>query len=61
MPGDEGKDTNARPVAAVFGASGGIGRSLCEVLSERGCHPIYAGSRRGVGPDARIFGVLGLI
>lgn len=37
--------------AAVFGASGGIGRALCEGLAARGCERIYAGSRRGEGPE----------
>ncbi len=37
--------------AAVFGASGGIGRALCEGLAARGCERIYAGSRRGEGTD----------
>jgi NAD(P)-dependent dehydrogenase (short-subunit alcohol dehydrogenase family) len=37
--------------AAVFGASGGIGRALCEGLAARGCERIYAGSRKGEGPD----------
>lgn len=32
---------------AVFGASGGIGRALCEGLIARGCERIYAGSRGG--------------
>ena len=35
------------PSAAVFGASGGIGRALCESLAAQGCERIYAGSRRG--------------
>ncbi len=42
--------------AAVFGASGGIGRALCEALSERGCEVIHAGSRLGEGP-----GVAGVV
>jgi len=33
--------------AAVFGASGGIGRALCEGLAARGCARLYAGSRQG--------------
>ncbi|KPF65460.1 SDR family NAD(P)-dependent oxidoreductase [Porphyrobacter sp. AAP60] len=37
--------------AAVFGASGGIGRALCEALAEGGCETIYAGSRSGEGPE----------
>ena len=38
-------------VAAVFGASGGIGAALCEELSRRGCEQVHAGSRRGTGPS----------
>jgi len=38
--------------ACVFGASGGIGRALCEELAERGTQVIYAGSRGGTGPEA---------
>lgn len=38
-------------VAAVFGASGGIGRALCHALAARGTEVIHAGSRSGVGPD----------
>ncbi len=37
--------------AAVFGASGGIGRALCDALAARGAEVVYAGSRRGEGPD----------
>ncbi len=37
--------------AAVFGASGGIGRAMCEGLAARGCTRIHAGSRAGTGPD----------
>jgi NAD(P)-dependent dehydrogenase (short-subunit alcohol dehydrogenase family) len=37
--------------AAVFGASGGIGRALCEGLAARGTAVIHAGSRRGEGPQ----------
>lgn len=36
--------------AAVFGASGGIGRALCEGLAARGTTAIHAGSRGGAGP-----------
>ncbi len=36
--------------AAVFGASGGIGRAVCEGLAARGTQVIYAGSRKGEGP-----------
>jgi NAD(P)-dependent dehydrogenase (short-subunit alcohol dehydrogenase family) len=39
-------------VAAVFGASGGIGRALCEGLAARGTARVHAGSRRGEGPHA---------
>ncbi len=38
--------------AAVFGASGGIGAALCEALAAGGTEIIYAGSRRGEGPQA---------
>jgi NAD(P)-dependent dehydrogenase (short-subunit alcohol dehydrogenase family) len=38
-------------VAAVFGASGGIGRALCEALAAGGTEVIHAGSRSGVGPE----------
>jgi len=37
--------------AAVFGASGGIGRALCEALAAGGCERVYAGSRKGGGPE----------
>lgn len=37
-------------VAAVFGASGGIGRALCAALAARGAEVVYAGSRRGDAP-----------
>jgi len=37
--------------AAVFGASGGIGRALCEALAARGTQVIHAGSRSGAAPD----------
>jgi NAD(P)-dependent dehydrogenase (short-subunit alcohol dehydrogenase family) len=37
-------------VAAVFGASGGIGAALCEGLALRGCEVVHAGSRSGTGP-----------
>ncbi len=36
--------------AAVFGASGGIGRALCEPLAQRGVTRLYAGSRAGREP-----------
>lgn len=36
--------------AAVFGATGGIGRALCEGLANGGCERVYAGSRAGEGP-----------
>ncbi|HSJ78718.1 MAG TPA: SDR family NAD(P)-dependent oxidoreductase [Erythrobacter sp.] len=41
--------------AAVFGASGGIGRALCEALAAGGCEVIYAGSRSGKGPEGDAF------
>lgn len=41
--------------AAVFGASGGIGAALCEVLAARGTQVIYAGSRRSEGPQGAAF------
>lgn len=37
---------------AVFGASGGIGAALCEVLVTGGTSVVHAGSRRGEGPQA---------
>ncbi|MBI1401785.1 MAG: SDR family NAD(P)-dependent oxidoreductase [Porphyrobacter sp.] len=53
---DVGQQPAARPrSAAVFGASGGIGRALCEALSARGCAVIHAGSRRGEGPQGEAF------
>lgn len=36
--------------AAVFGASGGIGRALCEGLAAKGCEVVHAGSRGGEAP-----------
>lgn len=39
--------------AAVFGASGGIGRALCEALAARGVK-VHAGSRRGEGPAGAV-------
>lgn len=41
--------------AAVFGASGGIGRALCEALAARGTARIHAGSRGGEGPEGAAF------
>lgn len=38
--------------AAVFGASGGIGRALAEGLAARGAEVVYAGSRSGQGPGS---------
>lgn len=37
--------------AAVFGASGGIGRALCDALAARGATVVYAGSHRGEAPE----------
>ncbi|KPP96594.1 NAD(P)-dependent dehydrogenase, short-chain alcohol dehydrogenase family [Erythrobacter sp. HL-111] len=48
---DEGGAGHGFPrMAAVFGSSGGIGRSLCEGLAAKGCEVIHAGSRRGQEP-----------
>jgi NAD(P)-dependent dehydrogenase (short-subunit alcohol dehydrogenase family) len=41
--------------ACVFGASGGIGRALCEGLAAAGCARVYAGSRSGAGPEGAPF------
>ncbi len=41
--------------ACVFGASGGIGRALCEALAAAGCERIYTGSRRGERPEGAAF------
>lgn len=41
--------------ACVFGASGGIGRALCEALAAAGCERIYAGSRSGSVPQGTAF------
>lgn len=38
-------------VAAVFGASGGIGAALCAGLAAVGTKVVHAGSRRGEGPQ----------
>ena len=51
MTGDQVKGAGNPRAAAVFGASGGIGHAICMGLAERGCDLIYAGSRKGVGPD----------
>lgn len=37
--------------AAVFGASGGIGKPLCEALIAGGTALVHAGSRAGQGPE----------
>lgn len=43
---NDAKNESAFPrKAAVFGASGGIGRALCNALLERGCEVVHAGSR----------------
>lgn len=53
---DVGKSPPVWPrSAAVFGASGGIGKALCEALAERGTQAIYAGSRMGAGPQGAPF------
>lgn len=50
---DVGQSAARTPrTACVFGASGGIGRALCEELAARGTQVIYAGSRSGTGPEA---------
>jgi NAD(P)-dependent dehydrogenase (short-subunit alcohol dehydrogenase family) len=41
--------------AAVFGASGGIGRALAEGLAARGAELVYTGTRRGEGPRGKPF------
>ncbi|MFN9497102.1 MAG: SDR family NAD(P)-dependent oxidoreductase [Sphingomonadales bacterium] len=49
---DVGQSAARTPrTACVFGASGGIGRALCEGLAARGTQVIYAGSRGGTGPE----------
>ncbi len=50
-PQSAGADGHWPRKAAVFGASGGIGRALCEALAAGGTQVIYAGSRRGEGPE----------
>lgn len=46
-----GKSTALTPsCAAIFGASGGIGRAMAIELRERGCARIHAGSRSGTSP-----------
>ncbi|HSF11586.1 MAG TPA: SDR family NAD(P)-dependent oxidoreductase [Erythrobacter sp.] len=37
--------------ATVFGASGGIGRALCDALVAGGTDIVHAGSRQGEGPE----------
>lgn len=41
--------------ACVFGASGGIGRALCDALAARGTSTIYALSRAGTAPQGASF------
>jgi len=41
--------------AAIFGASGGIGRALAEGLAACGAEVIYTGSRSGAGPQGAPF------
>ncbi len=44
--GTVGQESSHWPrTAAIFGASGGIGRALCEALAERGVQHVYAGAR----------------
>lgn len=46
------KDTSPdQSTAAIFGASGGIGSALCELLHHQGYARIYAGSRSGKVPS----------
>jgi NAD(P)-dependent dehydrogenase (short-subunit alcohol dehydrogenase family) len=53
---DVGESAAPTPrTACVFGASGGIGRALCEALAAAGCERIYTGSRRGEGPEGAAF------
>jgi len=53
---DVGQPVRAWPRnACVFGASGGIGRALCEGLAARGTRVIHAGSRAGAGPMGAAF------
>lgn len=47
LMGELGQDFSC---AAVFGASGGIGRALVEGLAARGVAKIHAGSRSGAAP-----------
>ncbi|MXO85417.1 SDR family NAD(P)-dependent oxidoreductase [Altererythrobacter aurantiacus] len=46
--GDVGQD---RRSAAIFGASGGIGRALAEEALRRGFETVHVGSRSGEGPS----------
>ncbi|MEA1619475.1 SDR family NAD(P)-dependent oxidoreductase [Erythrobacter sp. T5W1-R] len=41
--------------AAVFGASGGIGRAVAEALAAGGTELVYTGTRRGEGPRGKAF------
>ena len=51
-----GQDIAVWPkVAAVFGASGGIGAALCRELAAGGCERVFAGSRSGEGPSGPKF------
>jgi NAD(P)-dependent dehydrogenase (short-subunit alcohol dehydrogenase family) len=43
--------SNEPRTAAVFGATGGIGRALCRELIGRGYGRVFAGSRAGQGPE----------
>ena len=52
----EGHSPDAWPTrAAVYGASGGIGRALAEGLAARGTELVYTGTRRGEGPRGKAF------
>jgi NAD(P)-dependent dehydrogenase (short-subunit alcohol dehydrogenase family) len=50
---DVGQRADWPKSACVFGASGGIGRALCEALAARGVGRIDAGSRSGEGPQGQ--------
>ncbi|EAQ30312.1 hypothetical protein NAP1_06030 [Erythrobacter sp. NAP1] len=41
--------------AAIFGASGGIGRAIAETLAARGCEIVHVGSRSGSAPEGAAF------
>lgn len=56
MTGRVSKRVNPWPRhAAVFGATGGIGKALCEALAAGGCEVVYTGSRDGDTPVGGAF------